>query len=184
MLHGSLLDLKCADECGYIERDNLQDPLCPALAAAAEDAPPGKLTRLLDPNVPTPVINTSELPQCPDCRRRGKAALLRPGVVWFGEALPELAFMEADNWVRRQKVDIMLVIGTSAAVYPAAGFTSKARKQGAVVAVINPDPTTCSGLGKDDFFFQGDAAEFLPKMFADIIGDLTIPGEPAAAAQE
>jgi NAD+-dependent protein deacetylase sirtuin 5 len=183
MLHGNLLSIKCANGCGYFEEHNTLDPLCPALAAAAEDAPPGQLTSLLDPSIPAPAISSGDLPQCPDCRQRGKCALLRPGVVWFGEALPEGMLEEADDWVRRDKVDVMLVIGTSAAVYPAASYTSKAKKRGAVVAVINPDPNANSGLDGNDFFFQGDAAEFLPKLFESVIGDLKIPEqEPGPAA--
>lgn len=47
-------------------------------------------------------------------------ALLRPDVVWFGETLPEGAFEEAEDAVRR--ADLLLVIGTSGVVYPAAGL--------------------------------------------------------------
>lgn len=172
MLHGNLLDIKCFNNCGYIERNATRDPVCPALAAAAEDAAPGEIAPLLNPLIPAPQIKVEDLPHCPDCQRRGKKSLLRPGVVWFGEALPDGMLEEADNWLYRGKVDIMLVIGTSAAVYPAAGYTRKAKKRGAVVAVINPDPSAGAGLSNNDFFFQGGAAEFLPKLFEDVIGRL------------
>ena len=48
--------------------------------------------------------------------------LLRPGVVWFGEPLPENTLQEIDAWIDQAKVDLMLVIGTTARVYPAAGM--------------------------------------------------------------
>lgn len=172
MLHGNLLDIKCFDECGYIEHNVARDPVCPALAAAAEDAAPGEIAPLLNPDIPAPKIDVNHLPHCPDCKRRGKTSLLRPGVVWFGEALPDGMLEEADDWLRRDKVDIMLVIGTSAAVYPAASYTKKAKRKGAIVAVINPDPTAGEGLDKDDFFFKGGADEFLPKLFESVIGTL------------
>jgi len=52
-------------------------------------------------------------PHCPDC-----AALLRPGVVWFGEALPEAALRRARAWAL--DAEVALVVGTSALVHPAA----------------------------------------------------------------
>lgn len=173
MLHGNLLDLKCFDErCSYVEHNVKRDPLCPALAAAAVDAAPGEISPLLNPKVPTPEIKVEDLPHCPDCERRGKKSLLRPGVVWFGEALPDGMLEGVDNWLYRGKVDVMLVIGTAAAVYPAAGYTKKAKRRGAVVAVVNPDPNSAEGLDGNDFFFQGGADEFLPKLFEDVIGKL------------
>ncbi|KAI1865353.1 uncharacterized protein JN550_008401 [Neoarthrinium moseri] len=175
MLHGNLLDITCYNKCGYVERNATRDPVCPSLAAAAEDYPPGQLSPLLDPSVDLATIKPEDLPQCPDCKRRGKTALLRPGVVWFGESLPDGMLLEVDNWLYKDPVDVMLVIGTSAAVYPAAGYTNKAKRRGAVVAVINPDPQAKSGLDGKDFFFQGGADEFLPELFEDVIGKLRIP---------
>lgn len=180
LLHGSILDLKCFnDSCAYVEKDNLSDPLCPALQAACtttttttnttadpQQSQPGKMPLLLDPDVPAPQINTGDLPHCPRCKD-----YLRPGVVWFGEALDKAMLDATDKWIKSAPVDLMLVVGTAAVVYPAAGYTEKARRQGAVVAVINPDPDACAGLKPTDFFFQCDAAEILPKLFAGVIGD-------------
>ncbi|KUI63619.1 NAD-dependent protein deacylase [Cytospora mali] len=172
LLHGSILDLKCFNErCAYIDKDNLSDPLCPALeAASAVNAPPGEQQPgklpLLDPAVPVPKIDVKDLPHCPSC----KAGLLRPGVVWFGEPLDKEMLDETDEWIDSGPVDLMLVIGTAAVVWPAAGYTTKAKVKGAVVAVINPDPSARAGLGPKDFFFQGDAAEILPKLFEKVIG--------------
>lgn len=176
-----MLDIKCFAKCGYIEHNVTRDPLCPALAAAAEDYPPNKTMPLLDPKIPTPKIKVADLPQCPNCKFSGTTSLLRPGVVWFGEPLPPGMTNEVDEWVFKDRIDIMLVIGTAAAVYPAAGYTEDARSKGAVVAVINPDPGASKGLGKKDFFFQGDAAEFLPRLFEGVIGKLEVPkNEPSA----
>ncbi|RYP75511.1 hypothetical protein DL771_002396 [Monosporascus sp. 5C6A] len=173
LLHGSLLDIKCYDECGYVDRNNLDDPVCPALAPAAEDYPPDKTLPLLDPNVPVPPIKVEDLPHCPNC----KTGLLRPGVVWFGEALDEPMLREVDVWVVRGKIDLMLVVGTAAAVYPAAGYTRQAKKMGATVAVVNPDPGSAEGLRSTDFFFQGDAAEILPQLFEGVIGKMDENGQ-------
>lgn len=168
LLHGSILDVKCFEECGYTERNNLSDPPCPSLALASEDYPPEKTMPLLDPRVPTPKIEREDLPQCPKC----KDGLLRPGVVWFGEGLDSEMLDGIDDWISKGKVDLMLVIGTAAAVYPAAGYTRTAKRAGAVVAVVNPDKDSMAGLTSKDFFFQGSAADILPQLFEGVIGKM------------
>ncbi|KAI1313733.1 histidine phosphatase superfamily [Xylaria venustula] len=173
LLHGSILDVKCFDECGYIERLNLSDPPCPALAPASEDYPPDQTLPLLDPNVPTPKIDIRDLPHCPEC----KTGLLRPGVVWFGEPLDEAMLKGVNSWVEMGKIDLMLVVGTAAAVYPAAGYTRQAQRKGAIVAVINPDLDSARGLSNKDFFFQGSAADILPQLFEGVIGRIDDNGK-------
>jgi NAD-dependent deacetylase len=75
-------------------------------------------------------------PRPPRCRECG--GLARPGVVWFGENLnpSDLAAAEAAC-----ACDVMLVIGTSSIVYPAAGLTDVARSRGAFIVEINPEAT-------------------------------------------
>ncbi|KAF3766916.1 DHS-like NAD/FAD-binding domain-containing protein [Cryphonectria parasitica EP155] len=169
LLHGSLLDLKCFDKCGYIEKDNQNDPLCPALEPASSvNTPADQGLPLLDPSVPVPEIDVQkDLPHCPNCTD----ALLRPGVVWFGEMLDGAMLDEVDDWVSQSRIDLMLVIGTGAEVWPAAGYIAKAKGKGARVAVINPDPGSAKSLKKTDFFFQSDAASILPLLFSKVIDD-------------
>jgi NAD-dependent deacetylase len=66
-------------------------------------------------------------------------ALLRPDVVWFGETLPEEAIARAVGAI--QRADILLVIGTSGVVYPAAGFVSLQR---GLSIEINPESSGVS----------------------------------------
>ena len=68
--------------------------------------------------------------------------LLRPGVVWFGEALPEEALQAAS--AASEACDLYLAIGTSGAVWPAAGLVLNARRAGALCLEINPTPTEMS----------------------------------------
>ena len=70
----------------------------------------------------------------PRCGRCGN--LVRPGVVWFGEMLPPGAMEAAER--AAQACDVMLVVGTSGAVWPAAGLAGMARRSGAHVAIVNP----------------------------------------------
>lgn len=127
---------------------------------------------LLDPNAKDQTIPRSQLPHCPKCTTN----LLRPGVVWFGEALPQETINAIQAWiVESEKIDLMLVIGTTAEVYPAAGYIERARLRGARVAVINMDSENLGATGRlrdGDWMFEGDAGEILPEIFRTVIGDL------------
>ncbi|NIM01914.1 MAG: NAD-dependent protein deacylase [Acidobacteria bacterium] len=73
------------------------------------------------------------------CRCGGRR---RPGVVWFGEPLPEGAYEQAAEAAAR--ADIVLVAGTSSIVYPAAGLPEIGREAGAWTVEINPERTAIS----------------------------------------
>ena len=72
--------------------------------------------------------------RCPECD-----GLIRPDVVWFGEQLPPAAIERAGTAAER--ADVLLSVGTSAVVYPAARLPLVAQEHGAYVAEINPDTT-------------------------------------------
>lgn len=95
------------------------------------------------------------LPACQEC-----GGLLRPHVVWFGESLDYDLLQKAVDASRN--CDVMLVIGTSAVVQPAASFSMEAKGSGAVVAEINLERTPQSG--KVDFSILGKAGEIVPKL--------------------
>lgn len=80
-----------------------------------------------------------EDPRCPTC-----AARVRPGVVWFGEPLPEGVIDRAAEAVDR--CEVLLVIGTSGVVEPAASLVRIAREAGARVVELNPQPSEISAL--------------------------------------
>lgn len=117
-----------------------------------------------------PSLSVEELPQCPKCN-----GLLRPGVVWFGEPLPTGCLEFVDEWIESEPVDLMLVIGTSSNVYPAAGYVDVARENGARIAVVNMEPYSPrrgEGLRKEDWFFQGDASVIVPEILKSVIGEI------------
>jgi NAD+-dependent protein deacetylase sirtuin 5 len=154
----------------------LADPICPALAAAAEDVTdPTQPLPLLDPSQPLAQINPSDLPQCPKCEE----GLLRPDVVWFGENLNDTMLEEIDRWIADGPVAMMLVIGTSAKVWPAAGYIHKASKAGASVVTVNPEAELDEEMYKlhpGDFAFGQDAAQLLPILLEPIIGKMKEDG--------
>jgi NAD-dependent deacetylase len=87
----------------------------------------------------------------------------RPGVVWFGEPLPEIVWAKAQRGAMESTV--LLVVGTSAVVYPAAGLAHLAKSAGATVVEINVAETPVSELA--DYSFRAPAAELLPLLVAD-----------------
>jgi NAD-dependent deacetylase len=99
-------------------------------------------------------------PRC--ARRPGCGNLLRPGVVWFGEALPEGAFEAAVQ--AAEACDVLLVVGTSGAVWPAAGLAGRARLAGARVVIVNPQPSEIDEQAHA--VLRGTAARLLPRLLA------------------
>lgn len=94
------------------------------------------------------------LPRC-SC-----GGLLRPGVVWFGESLPEGALFRA--FEASSSAEVMLVAGTSGIVQPAASLALRAKGAGAFVAEINPEETPLSPAV--DLRLSGKAGELVPKL--------------------
>lgn len=99
--------------------------------------------------------NMGALPTCKAC-----GGLLRPHVVWFGESLDYSLLSRAVEAAR--SCQVMLVIGTSAVVQPAASLAVEAKEAGAVVAEINLEKTPNSGMM--DFVLLGKSGEILPKL--------------------
>lgn len=94
-------------------------------------------------------------PRCLAC-----GELERPGVVWFGEPLPHAVWMEAEKAARA--CDLMLVVGTSGAVWPAAGLVPLAAQTGAVVIEVNPEPSEVSSACT--ISLRGTAADLLAEV--------------------
>ncbi len=101
-----------------------------------------------DTRVPLPVP-----PRCGAC-----GALLRPGVVWFGEGIDPAVMGRAA--AAAGDCELMVVVGTAGAVYPAAGLVASARRAGARILEFNLEPGGVTHLA--DLFFAGDAAATLP----------------------
>ena len=95
------------------------------------------------------------LPTCATC-----GALLRPDVVWFGEAIPAEPMQRAD--VAARDCDLFLSIGTSSLVYPAAGLAEIALRRGVSVIEVNPNPTDLSPMA--DVALRGPAGVVLPQL--------------------
>lgn len=92
-------------------------------------------------------------PRCAHC-----GAPVRPGVVWFGENLPQTAWDEALQ--ATEACDLMFSIGTSALVWPAAQLPALAAQRGAVVIQVNPGETSLDGYAH--YNLRGTAGVAMP----------------------
>lgn len=92
-------------------------------------------------------------PACPECH-----GVLRPDIVFFTEVLPRQALFGA--MLASEQCDLMLVVGTSGVVYPAAGIPAAARAHGALLLEINPEDTALTG--EMDYVIRATAADALP----------------------
>lgn len=107
------------------------------------------------PGQPDPSLTELQPPRCLHCQ-----GYIRPGVVWFGEAMPQTEFRLAEDLV--DACDAMLVVGTSGVVWPAAELPINAHNLGKFVAEINPEP---SGLAKYmSVQYPATAAQGLPAL--------------------
>jgi NAD-dependent deacetylase len=92
------------------------------------------------------------LPRCAGC-----AAILKPGVVMFGELLPVEAIDRATALA--QNAELLLVVGTSLEVWPVAGLPGETVRHGGKLAIVNRDPTPSDA--RADLVVRGAAGDVL-----------------------
>ncbi|SES25703.1 NAD-dependent deacylase [Corynebacterium cystitidis] len=97
-------------------------------------------------------------PTCPLCGN-----LVRPGVVWFGEALPPREWEKAEQ--RMNEADLVVIVGTSGVVYPAAGLPVIAYQRGTPIIEVTPKRTDLSTIAS--VVVETTAAQGLPRIFSD-----------------
>jgi NAD-dependent deacetylase len=101
-------------------------------------------------------IDFNDLPKLRRCRQCG-SHYMRPAVVWFGESLDPRVWDAAE--VEAREADVMLVVGTSGEVWPAAGLVEIASRRGDVI-VVNPEPGPLDEFATT--VVRGGAAEVVP----------------------
>lgn len=135
-LHGSLFTPHCVTAAAH--------------PATFPDPPDGEATEPHEGRRVSP-------PRCASCQ-----ALVRPRVVWFGEALSEAALTTAAEVATA--CDVLLTVGTSGVVYPAAEIPRIAASSGATVIQVNPQPTPLDRIAAINL--RGTAAQVLPTLVA------------------
>lgn len=134
-LHGNIWRTVCAGHCGAVVDES---PWTTGLVAASASREAG------------------DLPRC------ACGALMRPGVVWFGEPLDAGVLGSAID--AAETADVVLVIGTSGLVHPAAALPDLARSHGATIIEINIAPTPLSDTA--DIVLRGPSGVVLPALEA------------------
>ena len=109
-----------------------------------------------------PLVEQDGSLEPPRCTRCG--SYVRPDVVWFGEMLPQGVFEGAESLAR--SCDVMLVVGTSGLVYPAAALPFAASGGGALVIEVNTEPSEITRTV--DIFIQGPAGRVLPEIVSGL----------------
>jgi NAD-dependent deacetylase len=103
--------------------------------------------------------DSDQVPLCDHCR-----GILKPDVIFFGEALPQETLSQAMR--EAEACDVMLVIGSSLVVYPAAYVPIQARQAGAKLVIINKGPTEQDALA--DVRIDASAGETMTKILERI----------------
>lgn len=106
-------------------------------------------------------LKMEDLPaRCPHC-----LSLLKPDVVFFGEPIPWQA--QASSFKESKSCSAVLVIGTSAIVYPAASIPIMAKEHGATVIEINMEPTPLTG-SVSNYLISGSAGKIIPAIVEEV----------------
>jgi NAD-dependent deacetylase len=98
------------------------------------------------------IVRKGEMPKCPNCGR-----VLKPAITFFGESLPIEALREATS--ESQKADLMLVLGTSLTVYPAASMPEYTARNGGKIVIVNNMPTPMDSIAIMHFDDLGEVFE-------------------------
>jgi NAD-dependent deacetylase len=100
-------------------------------------------------------------PKCDDC-----GGILKSATISFGQAMPQEAMRKAQEWT--EKAQIFIIMGSSLQVQPAASFPVEAKRNGALLAIINREETPLDEYA--DFVHQGAIGAFC-QMFTGLIAD-------------
>lgn len=105
------------------------------------------------PTIPADAAPRRTPPRCHQCTGQ-----IRPDIVWFGEGLPHNVWADAEKAMLT--ADVVVIVGTSGVVYPAAGLPRLAAQAGATVVEISPSPSELTPLAH--YALRGTAATTLP----------------------
>jgi len=100
-----------------------------------------------------------EVPRCPDCGAR-----LRPNIVWFGEMLDPAHLARVERFIAEAKALLFFAVGTSGAVWPAAGFVDAVRHRGGQSWLVDLQPAP-DYAARFDVVLAGKSGELLPALW-------------------
>ena len=147
-LHGSLFKIRCENkQCPFEDSNYTLEPTVPGLVI-----PPSRGNNSLQSILSSLSLQPADVLSCPRCQ----SSKLRPGIVWFGEELPQAELRHVEKRFQDAvKVDLVLVIGTERTP-----FVEEALAKGAEVAWLNMFDGEVVDVG-DDWYVGGCVAESL-----------------------
>lgn len=161
-MHGSFLLVDCLG-CGRtFPREWLDGELRRANPWLRDDPDPAHVAILAGVDPEGARASRLELVSCPEC-----GGILKPDVVFFGEALPERAMADAMDMA--DACEVMLVVGTSAKVSTAMWVALEAARSGADLVVINRGPCDLDHLGAVALRIDGGAGVYLPPLADELV---------------
>ena len=105
-----------------------------------------------------------DLPKCPECN-----ALMRPGVVWFGEQLDPAKIATVENFLNGDDCDLVIVAGTTALFGYIIDWSLRARGRAGQLLEVNPEETSLSQFATRSF--REPAGVALPRLVKEVVGD-------------
>ena len=103
---------------------------------------------------------SEEIPLCDHCHN-----VLKPDFIFFGEGIPELAYRKSVE--AADKAEVVIVVGSTGEVYPAANIPQLAKQNGAKIIEVNPEKSLFTD-SITDIFLQGKASEVMQKILTGI----------------
>jgi NAD-dependent deacetylase len=158
-IHGDIFVTKCS-RCDFSEEGRGGSPEPPTDRPVLQ---PGRLRSI----APTSE-NDVDLPRCPEC-----SALMRPGVVWFGEQLPWNELQRVENYLDRGACDAVVVAGTTATFGYIIDWALRASRDGGELIEVNPEETPLSQFATQ--LVREPAAVAMPHLVDTILADQRTP---------
>ncbi len=157
-IHGDIFVTRCS-RCDFSRIEPEQEHSPSVTPARSDSAASEKLDRFKRASLKDEEY--AEVPRCPAC-----AALMRPGVVWFGEQLDTKKIEIVENYLNRGSCDLVLVIGTTALFGYIVDWALRARGENGELIEINPDETPLSSLATK--CIREPAAIALPQLISKL----------------
>jgi NAD-dependent deacetylase len=153
-IHGDIFVTKCS-RCDFSERGSggSSEPL----ESWATKSRSGRLRSIASPSE-----NCLDVPHCPNCK-----ALMRPGVVWFGEQLPWKELQRVETYLDRRGCDVVIVAGTTATFGYIVDWALRAKRDGGELIEVNPEETPLSQFATQ--LVREPAAIALPALVDQLI---------------
>ena len=162
-IHGDIFMTRCS-RCDFVDTGRGGSPQPPAPRAIYPSS--GRL-RSIAPTSAQPDQEQEEkkIPECPGCR-----ALMRPGVVWFGEQLDPREIERVEKYLDRGPCDFVIVAGTTATFGYIIDWALRAQDNVSRLIEVNPNETPLSSFATETI--RQSAAVALPRLIADILSDV------------